>query len=70
LLIFTHVMSDIDFIAKDIILIKNDKLIIHDNPHHLIKQVNIKVYEVYISLSSYSFKIITASQISPIAATE
>lgn len=50
-LISTHVVSDIEFIAKEIILIKNGQLVSHDTPNHLIEQINDKVYEIEIEKS-------------------
>lgn len=47
-LISTHVVSDIEFIAKEIILIKEGKLVSHDTCDNLIKQIENKVVEVEI----------------------
>ena len=38
-LISTHVVSDIEFIAKEIILLKNGKLVSHDTCNNLIKEI-------------------------------
>lgn len=54
-LISTHVVSDIEFIAKEIILIKNGQLISHDTPNHLIEQINDKVYEIEIDKSELKY---------------
>lgn len=45
-LIATHVVSDIEFIAKEIILISNGKIMQHQSPAQLLKSMNDKVYEV------------------------
>lgn len=47
-LISTHVVSDIEFIAKEIILLKNGNLLSNDTPDNLIKQTENKVFEVKI----------------------
>ena len=47
-LISTHVVSDIEFIAKEIILLKNGKLVSHDTCNNLIKEIENKVYEIEI----------------------
>ena len=44
-LISTHVVSDIEFIAKEIILLKNGKLISHDTCSNLTKNIEHKVIE-------------------------
>ena len=45
-LISTHVVSDIEFIAKEIILLKSGRLVSHDTCNNLIKEVENKVYEI------------------------
>lgn len=45
-LISTHVVSDIEFIAKEIILLKSGKLVSHDACNNLIKEIENKVYEI------------------------
>lgn len=45
-LISTHVVSDIEFIAKEIILLKSGELVLHNTCENLIKEVENKVYEV------------------------
>lgn len=45
-LISTHVVSDIEFIAKEIILLKNGKLVSSDTYKNLIKEVETKVFEI------------------------
>ncbi len=45
-LISTHVVSDIEFIAKEIILLKSGKLVLHNTCENLIKEVENKVYEI------------------------
>lgn len=47
-LISTHVVSDIEFIAKEIILLKNGQLVSHDTPNNLTQQIENKVIEVVI----------------------
>ncbi len=47
-LISTHVVSDIEFIAKEIILIKEGKLVSHDTCNNLTKEIENKVFEVEI----------------------
>ena len=47
-LISTHVVSDIEFIAKEIILLKEGKLISHNTCNNLTKEINNKVFEVEI----------------------
>lgn len=44
-LISTHVVSDIEFIAKEIILLKNGKLVSKDTCPNLIKEIENKVFE-------------------------
>ncbi|WP_293970385.1 ABC transporter ATP-binding protein [uncultured Ruminococcus sp.] len=48
-LISTHVVSDIEFIAKEIILLKSGKLVSHDTCNNLIKEIENKVFEVEIN---------------------
>lgn len=45
-LISTHVVSDIEFIAKEIILLKSGELVLHNTCENLIKEVENKVYEI------------------------
>ena len=47
-LISTHVVSDIEFIAKEIILLKEGKLISHNTCNNLTKEIENKVFEVEI----------------------
>lgn len=47
-LISTHVVSDIEFIAKEIILLKDGKLISHNTCNSLTKEIENKVFEVEI----------------------
>ena len=47
-LISTHVVSDIEFIAKEIILLKEGKLISHNTCNSLTKEIENKVFEVEI----------------------
>lgn len=48
-LISTHVVSDIEFIAKEIILLKSGKLVSHETCNNLIKEIENKVFEVEIN---------------------
>lgn len=45
-LISTHVVSDIEFIAKEIILLKSGQLVLHDTCNNLIKEIENKVFEI------------------------
>ncbi|SYX86209.1 ABC transporter ATP-binding protein [Paenibacillus alvei] len=49
-LIATHVVSDIESIAKEILLIKNGQLIAKDTPQHIVTAIEGNVYEAYISV--------------------
>ncbi|MEK5040272.1 ABC transporter ATP-binding protein [Sporosarcina sp. FSL K6-3457] len=48
-LIATHVVSDIEFIAKEILLLKEGKLIVKDEPARILEAMEGKVYEVRVS---------------------
>lgn len=48
-LISTHVVSDIEFIAKEIILLKEGYLVSHDTCENLAKEIENKVFEIEIS---------------------
>lgn len=48
-LISTHVVSDIEFIAKEIILLKEGHLVSHDTCENLAKEIEEKVFEIEIS---------------------
>lgn len=48
-LISTHVVSDIEFIAKEIILLKSGQLVSHDTCANLTKEIENKVFEVEIN---------------------
>lgn len=48
-LISTHVVSDVEFIAKEIILLKEGHLVSHDTCENLAKGIADKVYEIEIS---------------------
>ena len=41
----THVVSDVEFIAKEVILIKKGRLLLLDTPHAILKQMEGKVFE-------------------------
>lgn len=49
ILFSTHVVSDIEFIAREIILLKNGKLVSHDTCTNLTKEIENKVFEVEIN---------------------
>ena len=48
-LISTHVVSDIEFIAKEIILLKEGHFVSHDTCENLAKEIADKVFEIEIS---------------------
>lgn len=48
-LISTHVVSDIEFIAKEIILLKSGQLVSHETCNNLIKEIENKVFEAEIN---------------------
>lgn len=48
-LISTHVVSDIEFIAKEIVLLKQGKLVSHDTCPNLVGEIENKVVEVEIN---------------------
>ncbi len=48
-LISTHVVSDIEFIAKEIVLLKSGQLVSHDTCNNLIKEIENKVFEIEIN---------------------
>lgn len=48
-LISTHVVSDIEFIAKEIVLLKSGKLVSHNTCNNLTKEIENKVFEVEIN---------------------
>ena len=48
-LISTHVVSDIEFIAKEIVLLKQGKLVSHDTCSNLVSEIENKVVEVEIN---------------------
>jgi ABC-type multidrug transport system ATPase subunit len=48
-IIATHVVPDIEFIAKEIILIKDGKLVLQDEPVNILEHINDKVHEIYVS---------------------
>ena len=45
-IIATHVVSDVEYIAKEIILIKKGRLIYHDTPDRLCKSLENRVFEI------------------------
>lgn len=48
-LISTHVVSDIEFIAKEIVLLKSGQLVSHDTCNNLIKEIENNVFEIEIN---------------------
>lgn len=48
-LIATHVVSDIEFIAKEILLIKQGKLLKKESPVNIIREMEGRVYEAIVS---------------------
>ncbi|MCD8025578.1 MAG: ABC transporter ATP-binding protein, partial [Clostridiales bacterium] len=54
-LISTHVVSDIEFIAKEIILLKSGRLISKDTCDNLIKEIENKVFEIEIDSGSLNY---------------
>ncbi|WP_294466513.1 hypothetical protein [uncultured Ruminococcus sp.] len=48
-MISTQIVSDIEFIAKEIILLKSGQLVSHDTCNNLIKEIGNKVFEVEIN---------------------
>lgn len=48
-LISTHVVSDIEFIAKEIVLLKQGKLVSHDTCPNLVSEIENKVVEIEIN---------------------
>ncbi len=51
-IIATHVVSDIEFIAKDILLLKKGQIIASDKPHILCEQINGKTFEIKTDLDN------------------
>lgn len=54
-LISTHVVSDIEFIAKEIILLKEGHLVSHDTCENLAKEIADRVFEIEISQEDLLF---------------
>lgn len=52
ILIATHIVSDIETIAKEIILISNGKIIRMGTPNQLLTEIDDKVYEIKTSLDT------------------
>ncbi|GGG07329.1 ATP-binding cassette domain-containing protein [Paenibacillus aceti] len=48
-LIATHVVPDIEFISKEIILLKQGRLVLKDEPHRIVAGLQDKVYEYLLS---------------------
>ncbi|MDU5143806.1 MAG: hypothetical protein E6230_16675 [Paenibacillus dendritiformis] len=51
MLIATHVVSDIEFISKQILLIKEGKLLVKDEPARILAGMERKVHEVRVTES-------------------
>lgn len=49
ILLATHIVSDIEYIANEVILIRNGKLIKQDKPTNLIKNMKDKVWEIKVN---------------------
>ncbi len=45
-IIATHVVSDIEFIAKEVLLIKKGQIVAAGSPYHLCDQISEKVFEI------------------------
>lgn len=56
IIIATHIVSDIEFIAKEIILLKEGCIIDHGVPQHLLESLEGKVYEVEVGLDEEYFQ--------------
>ena len=54
-LISTHVVSDIEFIAKEIVLLKQGKLVSHDTCPNLVSEIENKVVEVEINREELNY---------------
>lgn len=54
-LISTHVVSDIEFIAKEIILLKSGQLVSHDTCNNLTKGIENKVFEAEIEKDNLKY---------------
>lgn len=50
IILATHLVSDIEFIAKEVILLKFGKIVVAGKPQVLLKQLEGKVYEVEIGI--------------------
>ena len=45
-LIATHIVSDIEWIAQNIIMLKHGSIVDFGSPHHLVSKMNGKVWEI------------------------
>ena len=54
-IISTHIVSDIEFIAKEIILLKNGKIISQDTCNNLLSQIENKVFEIVTDWDNVEF---------------
>lgn len=46
ILLATHIVSDVEAVAKEIILLKNGTVVRKDTPYHLLNEIQGHVYEV------------------------
>lgn len=53
-LIATHVVSDIEYIAKEILLMRDGKKIVMNTPHAIISEMEGQVFETHLSAESLS----------------
>lgn len=49
IIIATHIVSDIESIANEIVLMKSGNVIEKDTPYHLIEKVGTKVFEIHVN---------------------
>lgn len=50
IIISTHIVSDIEFISKEVIMLKNDKILCKDTPKNLCNNLKGRVYETTINV--------------------
>lgn len=49
IILSTHIMSDVSFVAKEILLIKDGEIIKKNTPHHLLSELTEKVWSVEVN---------------------
>ena len=49
-LLSTHIVSDIESIANEIVILKEGQILLHDAPKHILEHFSDQVYEVNVSL--------------------